>query len=96
MFGDNKSVVNSSMCFDAKLHNRQHTALSFHQDREDVTANIVGFYHIPGAINPADVLSKHWGVCTGVEVVTTNLVLEGQYCRYTMRKEHDGKIVGPK
>ena len=22
---------------------------------------IVGFYHIPGTQNPADILSKHWG-----------------------------------
>ena len=22
---------------------------------------MVAFYHIPGSINPADILSKHWG-----------------------------------
>jgi hypothetical protein len=35
MFGDNESVVNSSMNLDAKLHKR-HTALSFHRVREAI------------------------------------------------------------
>jgi hypothetical protein len=59
MFGDNKSVVDSSMRFDAKLHKR-HTALSFHKVREAIAARMVIFTHIPGALNPADILSKHW------------------------------------
>ncbi len=58
MFGDNKSVVDSSMRFDAKLHKR-HTALSFHKVREAIAARMIIFTHIPGAINPADILSKH-------------------------------------
>ena len=60
MFGDNESVVNSSAQPHAKLHKR-HTALSFHRVREAIAAGIVGFFHIPGDSNPADVLSKHWG-----------------------------------
>ncbi len=60
MFGDNESVVNSSAQPHAKLHKR-HTALSFHRVREALAAGIVGFFHIPGDINPADILSKHWG-----------------------------------
>lgn len=60
MFGDNKSVVDSSMTVHAKLHKR-HTMLSFHRVREAVASGMVGFYHIPGEINPADILSKHWG-----------------------------------
>ena len=55
MFGDNELVVNSS----SKLHKR-HTALSFHRVREAVASKYVGFYFLPGADNPADVLSKHW------------------------------------
>jgi hypothetical protein len=58
MFGDNKSVVDSSMGLDAKLHKR-HTMLSFHRVREAIT--LVGFYFIPGELSPADILSKHWG-----------------------------------
>ena len=60
MFGDNKSVVDSSSTVHAKLHKR-HTALSFHRVRETISARIVGYYHINGDINPADILSKHWG-----------------------------------
>jgi hypothetical protein len=60
MFGDNKSVVDSSMGLHAKLHKR-HTMLSFHRVREAMASGIVEFYFIPGEINPADILSKHWG-----------------------------------
>jgi hypothetical protein len=60
MFGDNESVVKSSNMPHAKLHKR-HNALSFHRVREAIVAGIVGFYHMPGESNPADILSKHWG-----------------------------------
>jgi hypothetical protein len=60
MFGDNKSVVNSSMQRNAKFHNH-HTMLSFHCIREAIAAGILGFYFVPGDDNPADILSKHWG-----------------------------------
>ena len=60
MFGDNESVVNSSMQVHAKLHKR-HTMLSFHWVRETIAAGLVNFQFIPGKINPADILSKHWG-----------------------------------
>jgi hypothetical protein len=60
MFGDNKSVVDSSMQVHAKLHKR-HTMLSFHRVRETIAAGIIGFYFVPGDLNPADILSKHWG-----------------------------------
>jgi hypothetical protein len=61
MFGDNKSVVDSSMqVVNAKLHKR-HTMLSFHRVREAIASGMIGFYFIPGDTNPADILSKHWG-----------------------------------
>ena len=60
MFGDNESVVNSSTRVHAKLHKR-HTALSFHRVREAIASKYIDFNYIPGAINPADILSKHWG-----------------------------------
>ena len=60
MFGDNQSVVNSSMQVDAKLHKR-HTMLSFHRVREAIASGTVNFTFINGDINPADILSKHWG-----------------------------------
>jgi hypothetical protein len=53
MFGDNKSVVDSSMQLDAKLH-KQHTMLSFHRVREAIAAGILGFYFVSGDDNPAD------------------------------------------
>ena len=60
MFGDNKSVVDSSMQVHAKLHKR-HTMLSFHRVREAIASGMVCFTWIDGSINPADILSKHWG-----------------------------------
>jgi Reverse transcriptase (RNA-dependent DNA polymerase) len=60
MFGDNKSVVDSSTQIHAKLHKR-HTMLSFHRVREAVASGMVNFVFINGDINPADILSKHWG-----------------------------------
>jgi hypothetical protein len=59
MFGDNESVINSSMNIGMKLHKR-HTALSFHRVREAIASRTVGFYHLAGAQNPANILSKHW------------------------------------
>ncbi len=63
MFGDKKSVVNSSTRPHSSLHKR-HTALSFHRVREAVAAGYVGLYHLPGALNTADILSKHWAYGT--------------------------------
>jgi hypothetical protein len=60
MFGDNKSVVDSSMQLNAKLH-KCHTMLSFHHVREAIAASILGFYFLPGDDNPAEILSKQWG-----------------------------------
>ena len=59
MFGDNESVVNSSSIPHAKLQKR-HNALSFHHVREAVASKYAGFYLLPGADNPADIMSKHW------------------------------------
>jgi hypothetical protein len=58
MFGDNESVVNSSSIPHAKLHKR-HTALSFHRVREAIASGYIDFVYLPGADNPADILSKH-------------------------------------
>jgi hypothetical protein len=60
MFGDNESVINSSNIPAGKLHTR-HIALSWHRVRESIATKILHFIHIPGAINPSDMLSKHWG-----------------------------------
>jgi len=60
MFGDNKSVVDSSSIPTSVLHKR-HTLLSYHRVREAIAAGIFRFYHLEGTENPADILSKHWG-----------------------------------
>ncbi|CAJ1956273.1 unnamed protein product [Cylindrotheca closterium] len=60
IFGDNECVVNSSSRREAKLHKR-HVALSFHRVREAVASNMLSFIYIDGVLNPADILSKHWG-----------------------------------
>ena len=62
MFGDNESVVDSSAFPHARLQKR-HNILSFHKVREQIAAKTLAFIWIPGHINPADMLSKHWG-CT--------------------------------
>lgn len=59
MFGDNESVVNSSIQPHAKLHKR-HNALSFHRVREAIASRKYAFVHIAGENNPADIVSKHW------------------------------------
>ena len=59
LLGDNKSVVDSSSIPQSRLHTRN-VPLSFHRLREAIAAKIINFVHIPGSINPADILSKHW------------------------------------
>ena len=40
---------------------KRHQVLAFHRVRGAVASDMVGFYHIPGDKNPADILSKNWG-----------------------------------
>jgi len=58
-FGDNESMVNTSTIPHFKIKKR-HNALSFHRVREAIAAGILKLVHIAGALNPADILSKHW------------------------------------
>ena len=60
LFGDNKTVVDSSRHPKSRLHKR-HVLLSFHRVREAIAAKVLHFIFIPGPLNPADILSKHWG-----------------------------------
>jgi hypothetical protein len=60
LFGDNESVVKSGSMPHSQLHKRHH-GLSYHFTREAVASEAVAFHFIPGDINPADILSKHWG-----------------------------------
>jgi hypothetical protein len=88
MFGDNKSVVDSSTIPHSKLHKR-HTALSFHRVREAIASGMVAFYHLSGDSNPADILSKHWGYQQVWQLLRPLLFWEGDtadlLCEDTIR-----------
>jgi len=60
LFGDNRTVVDSAMSIASRLHKR-HIILSYHRVREAIAAGVLYFVHLPGALNPADILSKAWG-----------------------------------
>ena len=57
MFGDNKAVVMSSTIPHSSLGKRWN-ALSYHQVCEAIAGRWIGFEHIPGTENPADILTK--------------------------------------
>jgi hypothetical protein len=60
VFGGNGSVVTGGSVPHSPLKKRHH-ALSYHYTREAVASKAVDFQFIPGHLNPADILSKHWG-----------------------------------
>jgi hypothetical protein len=60
LFGDNGSIVTSLSIPDSPLRKR-HQALAYHYTREAIASKAVDFRHLPGDLNPADILSKHWG-----------------------------------
>ena len=76
MFGDNESVVNSSTTPTAKLHKR-HTALAFHRVREAIASKFLEYHFIPGADNPADILSKFWAYANVWPVLQALLFWQG-------------------
>ena len=59
LFGDNQSVVTSGTLPFSQLSKRHH-GLSYHYTREAIASGAVTLQHIPGEINAANVLSKHW------------------------------------
>ena len=59
VFGDNETVVNTASVPHSRLQKR-HNALSYHRVRAAIAAGFIRMYHIAGATNPADILSKHW------------------------------------
>ena len=85
LFGDNQLVVNTSNVPQYKRHN----ALSFHRVREAVAAKILSFNHIPGNINPADVLSKHWGYQQIKEILKTILFYRGDTKELFNKEKND-------
>ena len=59
VLGDNKSVVDGATIPHRRLAKR-HLMLSWHYVREAIATGKYEYLHIPGVINPADILSKHW------------------------------------
>ena len=57
MFGDNMSVVNSSVLPSGKLQKRAHL-LNYHRVREAQAVGTVKFVHMDGKENPADIMTK--------------------------------------
>jgi len=51
--------------------------LSYHRVREAIASKIAAFIYIPGEINPADILSKHWGYSQIWSVLKPILFWEG-------------------
>jgi len=60
LFGDNKTVVDSSTQPHSRLHKR-HLMLSYHYVREALASGAYVYAFVPGEANPSDILSKHWG-----------------------------------
>jgi hypothetical protein len=72
-FGDNKTVMDRCSIPLAKLHKR-HNALSFHHVDEAVASRMLLMYYVPGEINPADILSKDWGLRPSADTTTTTVL----------------------
>ena len=78
MFGDNKSVVDSSTKPHSKLHKR-HNALSFHCVREAIASKFVNF--LSWKVQPIRCHEQTLGLPTGLDHAQPNLVLLWRYGR---------------
>ena len=59
MFGDNKSVIASSIISNSLLSKRHHISV-YHRVREAIASKYLMFIWKDGKTNPADILNKHW------------------------------------
>ena len=76
LFGDNGSVVTSSSVPDSPLRKR-HQALAYHYTREAIASGAVDFRHLPGVLNPSDILSNHWGYSQVWPMLKTTMFWSG-------------------
>jgi hypothetical protein len=76
VFGDNKTIIDTSSTPYAKLHKR-HNALSFHCLWEAVTSKYVTIFHLLGEYNPANILSKHWAYASVWQTMNALLFAQG-------------------
>ena len=61
--------------------------LSYHKVRETIASKMLSFYHIPGTINPADILSKHWGYTQIWDILQPILFWEGDTADLLVKKK---------
>jgi hypothetical protein len=76
--------------------------LFFDSEREAKASGMIGFYFIPGDINLADTLSKHWGIlkyginlkhfCFGRATLVTYIIKKKNAKRKVHQKMGRGKI----
>ena len=59
VWGDNKSMIDSSTVPEAKLHKR-HNILSFHYVRSMISQGYINLQHLASEWNFADILTKNW------------------------------------
>ena len=76
MYGNNKEVVQISVRPYAKL-NKRHNNLYFHKVREDIASGMINFVHLPGRLNPEDILSNNWSHCRTWSLLQPILFWEG-------------------
>ena len=57
LFGDNQSVITSSIIPHSNL-NKRPNALSNHRVREAISAKVLYFIHVEGKNNPSDIMTK--------------------------------------
>jgi hypothetical protein len=76
LFGDNGSVVTSSSVPESPLRKR-HQALAYHYTREAIASGAIDFHHLPGTLNPSDILSKHWGYAQVWPMLKTTMFWAG-------------------
>jgi hypothetical protein len=77
LFGDNKSVINSSTIPHSTLSKRWN-ALSYHRVREAYAAGIIRMHHVDSIQNPSDILTKALDHSTAWPFVDTLLFRRGE------------------
>ena len=75
LFGDNRSVVSSSLPH--SILTKRHNILAFHRVREAIAAKLMAFYWIQSAYNLSDMLSKHWDYPTVYPMILKLLITRG-------------------
>ena len=89
--------MGSEMCIRDRPHSplrKRHHALAYHYTREAVASSAVAFRFIPGDINPADILSKHWAYSAVWPFLQPILFWEGNTSTLLLRNDDPGEQKG--